>query len=108
MFKNSIGLCLLALGWSPLAIAGDPTLPGNLPQLPQAGAIPSDINLNLSGILITENGKRAIINGQTLKPGQYLNEETRLIYIQPGRAVVSHRGSLETLKLVPSVKQQLK
>lgn len=91
-----------------LADGRDPTLPGNLPQSTQTDMIQPEVDLNLTGILITETGKRAIINGRTLKPGQYLDNETRLLNVQPGRAVVKQRGNVETLTLVPSVKKQLK
>ena len=98
----------MIVAWNALADGRDPTLPGILPQSPQTGIIQPEANLNLTAILITETGKHAIINGITLKPGQYLNDETRLLRIQPGRVIVKQRGTLETLTLVPSVKKQLK
>lgn len=86
----------------------DPTTPGNLP----AAALPANpagaAAFRLSAILITDKGKRAIINGLTLKTGAYLDDDTQLLKILPGHVLIRQHDAVKKLTLVPSVKKPLK
>jgi len=108
VFKHIIGSILVILMHSPSAFGGDPTTPGNLPESSQTEMIQANTGFKLTGTLITETSKHAIINGKTLKSGQYLNDETRVLNVQPGRVIIKHHDNVETLTLVPSVKKRLK
>jgi len=105
-------LFLLLLGLLAAFIARaewrDPTTPGNLPAAPLLATPGSAAALTLSAILITDNGKRAIVNGVTLKAGEYLDDDTQLLKILPGHVVIRQHDTVKKLTLVPSVKKPLK
>lgn len=84
----------------------DPTQPGNLPQHqlidPQSGDTP----LILTAIWISNEARRATINGLTLKTGQNLDDGTRILKIHPRYVLVRQHGVNKKLYLVQSVKKQ--
>jgi hypothetical protein len=104
VYKFICAFCLLIPTGAALAEGRDPTLPANLPTDPTTSATLSDASLQLTAIFITDTGNRAIINGVTLKPGQSLDDDTRLLHVLPGRVIVRQRDAIKTLVLVPSVK----
>ena len=85
----------------------DPTQPGNLPASQAATTTTQqnpDTAINLTAILISDSSRHAIINGITVKAGQQLNIDTRILTIQPHYILIRHRGSTQKLYLVPSLK----
>lgn len=86
----------------------DPTTPGTLSATPVDTDTANAQSFTLSAIVITDTGKRAIINGMTLKAGEYLDEDTRLLKILPGHVVIRQHDTVKKLTLVPSVKKPLK
>lgn len=84
----------------------DPTRPGNLPVSQAASTTQqsADTTLDLTAILISDSSKHAIINGITVKVGQHLNNDTRILNIQPHFVLIRQRGVIKKLYLVPSLK----
>lgn len=86
----------------------DPTLPGNL-RPAEIAALPNNATpLNLNAILITDAGKRAIINGLSVSTGQTLADGSRIVKINPHYVLVRRNGVYKKLLLVPSVKNPVK
>lgn len=84
----------------------DPTLPGNLPPAQTGSSTQNnpELALDLTAILISDSGRHAIINGMTVKAGQPLNNDTRILHIQPRYVLIRQRGVNKKLYLVPSLK----
>ncbi|QPK64993.1 hypothetical protein IVG45_08670 [Methylomonas sp. LL1] len=96
------------ISFTSLAQYRDPTQPGNLPAGPAQSVTPanSEAELVLSAILISDSSRRAIINGVSLKAGEKLDDDTRLVRIHPGHVLVRQHGITKKLYLVPSVKDR--
>jgi hypothetical protein len=105
--KLNLLISLTLLGAMPAnAEVRDPTQPGNLPpsQLitPQNGDMP----LTLTAIWISDSTRHATINGVTVKAGQKLDPDSRVINIQPGYVLIKRHGIHSKLYLVPPVKHR--
>lgn len=108
MYKSALLLLGLLTAVTAWAEWRDPTTPGNLPAKPLLDAPASAAAFTLSAILITDNGNRAIINGITLKNGEFLDDDTQLLKILPGHVLIRQHDTNKKLTLVPSVKKPLK
>lgn len=84
----------------------DPTLPGNLPPSPITPAMQQNPEsaLELTAIIISDSSRHAIINGVTVRAGQQLNNDTRILNIQPRYVLIRQRNVNKKLYLVPSLK----
>lgn len=109
MFKFSILATGLLMNLAAQAEWRDPTAPDNyFNSAAPATNVAPEVALDLSEIMITDTSKRAIINDMTLKTGDYLNDDTRLLKILPGHVLIKQQDSVKKLYLVPSVKKPLK
>jgi len=108
VFKLLLPLLGLLTAFAADAEWRDPTAPGYLPATPSPANVNAPSSFTLSAILIADGGKRAIINGMTLKAGEYLDDDTRLLKILPGHVLIRQHDSVKKLALVPSVKKPLK
>jgi len=86
----------------------DPTLPGYLRPAEIAALPNNETALNLNAILITDTGKRAIINGLIVSSGQTLADGSRIVKINPHYVLVRQNSVYKKLLLVPSVKKPVK
>lgn len=84
----------------------DPTQPGNLAPAQASALLVDEIPLTVSEIWISDSRRRAIINGVTVKPGQQIDADTRILKIQPRYVVIKQRGESKKIYLVPSVKSR--
>lgn len=85
----------------------DPTMPGNLPPITGiADGIDSPIQMNVTAIRISADSRIAIINGATVKRGEQLGDDVRILKIMPHYVLVDYHGDRKKLYLVPSIKQQ--
>ncbi len=87
----------------------DPTKPGNLPAVQQAaGGDTAEAGLHLTAIWISETGRRAVINGNTVRVGQLLPDGSRVLKIRQNDVLIRRNGDLIKVHLVPSVKKAVK
>jgi len=86
----------------------DPTTPANSPSIDQEIKPNGESVLNLTAILVTENGRYATINGKTVKSGGFLDSTTRLLKIMPNYVLIRQHDTTQKIYLVPSVKKPLK
>lgn len=103
-FLQILLCCLPALAGS--TELRDPTMPGNLPAPALTDPVRGEIELIVTAILIADSSRHAIINGMTVKPGQQMNDDVRILKIMPRYVVVNYHGDLKKLYLVPSIKSQ--
>jgi MSHA biogenesis protein MshK len=101
---------LLALGWSAAwaGVLSDPTLPPPawLAATQSAGgaaALNQDASAGVQLILIGPSRKLALINGQTVKPGEAYNG-SKVLAIKPGEVVV--QDASKSLKLTPAIEKK--
>ncbi len=110
MFRSSAHFLLVMLV-TPITLAAelrDPTLPGNLPSAP-VNVIPrGEMTLNLSAIWVSQQARRAIINGVSVIPGQTLPDGSLVIKIQPSFVLIKQHGAQKRLYLIPSVLNPVK
>lgn len=107
MHKQTLSALMVSL----LSFAGnaevrDPTMPGNLPAPSQLESPRGELTLVVSAIRIAGSSRYAIINGVTVKPGQQLDDDIRILKIMPRYVVVKYHGSNKKLYLVPPIKSQ--
>ncbi len=102
MFKHGFAFLMIVLPLSAYPDWRDPTAPGNHPGSVPLNAPVQETSFNLTGILSTENGRYATINGQTVKAGHFLDSSTRIIKIMPHSVLIKHHETTQTLYLVPS------
>lgn len=107
MYKH---VCFV-LAASLFAVAGyaevrDPTMPGNLPAPALLESPRGELALMVSAIRIAGSNRHAIINGVTVKPGQQLDDDIRVLKIMPRYVVVKYHGVNKKLYLVPTIKSQ--
>lgn len=81
----------------------DPTQPLLQSTEPSIVA-PSDTPLSLTAIMMRDDTHYAIINGKMVKVGDRLDDDSQVVGIRPGCAVIRKTGKNQTLFLVPSVK----
>lgn len=81
----------------------DPTHPPVQSTEP-AVATPSETPLSLTAIMMSDDTRYAIINGKMVKVGDRLDDDSQVVGIRPGRAIIRKTGKNQTLFLVPSVK----
>ena len=108
MFKNWLFGLTLLISANLYAEWRDPTMPSHLPTVSAEAKPYGDTSLTLSAILITENGRYATINGKTIKSGENLDTDTRVVKIMPHQVVIRRHETMQKLHLVPSVKKSLK
>ncbi len=108
MFKLCIACCMIVLPLSAFPDWRDPTIPGNRRNSEQQNAFRQDASFKLTGILISDHGRYATINGKTVKVGHLLDSSTRIIKIMPHTVLIKHYETTQTLHLVPSAKKPLK
>lgn len=115
---SGVGLGLSCLIWIMASLSNsvhaerrDPTLPGNFnrPASSETASGSDSENtamqiLKVTEIWISDTQNRAIVNGLSVTPGQYLNEDTQILNILPRRVIVKQGGETKTLYLVSSVK----
>ncbi|MDD2760256.1 MAG: hypothetical protein PHH11_08165 [Methylomonas sp.] len=109
MFKAYI--LLIAGGCLPLAAAAelrDPTQPGHMAVQQASGETVPEAGLNLTAIWISDSGRRATINGNTVSAGQTLPDGSRVLKIRQSHVWIRQNGVSKKIHLVPSVKQTVK
>lgn len=103
-------IAILTIGLLPSlsgAEARDPTMPGNLP--PMTGLTPgfeAPMQLNVTAIRIGDSSRIAIINGSTVKTGEWLNDDIRILKIMPHYVVVNYHGDRKKFYLVSPIRKQ--
>lgn len=84
----------------------DPTMPGNLPLLGGTDSeLQSPLQLSVTAIRIADDSRIAIINGQTVKPGERINDDIRILKIMPHYVLVNDHGDRKKFYLVPPIKK---
>lgn len=99
---------LLLLPFGAFAEPRDPTMPANLPP-PISGQTDQphgEQALMLTGIRIAADSRHAIINGITVKPGEQLTDDTRVIKITHRYVMIRQNDISKKLYLVPSIKSR--
>jgi len=64
------------------------------------------LELNLSSILISPKRRLAVINGETVMLGGFIND-IQVLSIEPGRVVIDNAGEQTQLFLVPQLKKEI-
>ncbi|MEE8513787.1 MAG: general secretion pathway protein GspB [Gammaproteobacteria bacterium] len=84
----------------------DPTRPPTYSAAPQSQVVIDDgserVGWKVTGITISPSGRRAIVNGQMVTPGDKLGPAT-VLEILPTSVVLDHGGDRVTVNLVQQV-----
>jgi len=109
LIQGLLGCCLLLLGaasWTVAAeVLADPTRqPAEFNVLPLSGVRTNALakSIKLQSIIISPERRAAIINGQTVKVGDPVDEET-LVEVNEGSVVLQGKQGRKVLTLFPGV-----